>query len=364
MSWTVADLNFMQEVHRLAKSTEGRTTPDPMVGAVLVKNGKIISKGFHGEVKTAHAEAWAIKKAKVQAKGSTLYINLEPCCHYGNNPPCADLIVSHEIAEVVASMKDPNPLVNGQGFDKLRKHGVKVRVGLLEKEAKKLNEVFVKYITQKKPFVVLKSVMTLDGKIATKTGASRWVSGPQTLKFAHHLRNVYDAILVGVGTILIDNPRLTTREVKLVKNPIRIVLDTEAKTPLSAKVLSPSARTIIVVGPKAAKKRCEGLAMRGAEILKVPTSKGKISLKALVKKLGEEKITSLLVEGGGEVNASFLEAGLVDKAHFVFAPKIFGGRNAKTGVEGEGVRLPAQAIMLKGVEQEKLGDDFLISGYF
>lgn len=362
--WSEDDIRFMREALSLAKSAEGRTTPDPMVGAVLVKNGRIISTGYHGEVTTPHAEAWAIQKAGKEAKGSILYLNLEPCCHFGNNPPCTDAIIGAGIKEVVASMKDPNPIVNGLGFRILRRHGIKVRVGLLEKEARKVNEVFIKYITTKRPFVVLKTAMTIDGKIATRTGASRWIASPASRRYAHYLRNIYDAILVGVGTVLIDNPKLTVRLVKKIKNPIRIVLDAYARTPLKANVLNTKgARTIIVVGPNASQKRVEALKGKGAEILKVRASGGRIDMKALLKKLGEMQITSLLIEGGGEVAASALEARVVDKVCFFIAPKIFGGREAKTPVEGEGVKLPAQAIPLKNVQQQKVGEDILITGY-
>lgn len=363
MSWTKDDVVFMRKAHSLAKLAEGRTTPDPMVGAVLVKGGKIISMGYHGEVATPHAEAWAIQKIGKKAEGSTLYLNLEPCSHYGNNPPCAGLVASSGIKEVVASMKDPNPLVDGQGFKLLRKHGVKVRVGLLEKEAERLNEVFVKYVTTKRPFVVMKTAMTIDGKIATRTGVSRWVAGPESLNFAHHLRNVYDAILVGINNVLIDDPRLTTRLVKKIKNPIRIVLDAYARTPLNAALLGKEARTIIVVGPNAPNKRLEALKARGVEILRIRAPKGLVDLGDLMIKLGEMKITSLLVEGGGEVNASFLEQNLVDKVHFIIAPKIFGGRDAKTGVEGLGVRVPSQAKWLKDVQIDNLGKDLLLTAY-
>lgn len=362
--WSNTDKKFMREALLLAKATEGRTTPDPMVGAILVKDGRIISRGYHGEVTTAHAEAWAIQKAGKQAKGATLYINLEPCSHYGNNPPCADLIVRSGIKEVVAAMKDPNPLVNGKGFQLLRKKKVKLRVGLLEDEAQKLNEVFIKYISKQKPFVVVKVVTTLDGKIATKTGASRWVSGPETLKFAHHLRNVYDAILVGVNTVLVDNPTLTTRLVKKIKHPIRIVLDTLAKTPLKAKVVkNKDSKTIIVVGPKAKKKKVAALRKAGVEVLIVKVSQGKIDLATLMKKLAKLRITSILVEGGGEVVASALQAKIVDKMHCVVAPKIFGGRSAKTSVEGDGVKLPSQAWQLKEIKVNRLGTDILVTGY-
>jgi len=362
--WTEDDIKFMQEAHSLAKSAEGRTTPDPMVGAVLVRGGRIISMGYHGEVATAHAEAWAIQKAGESAKGSTIYINLEPCCHFGNNPPCTQLIISSGVKEVVASMKDPNPLVNGKGFRILRKHGVKVRVGLLKEEAKKINEVFVKYITSKMPFVTMKTAMTLDGKIATRAGKSRWVAGAAARRFAHHLRNTYDAILVGVKTVLVDNPKLTVRMVQKIKNPIRIVLDTYARTPLRADVLKRGARTIIVVGVMAPKKKVSALEKKGAQILWLPAKNGLIDVRALLKKLSKMRITSVLLEGGGEINASFIEAGLVDKAHFIIAPKIFGGSEAKTCVEGKGVTFPSQAKFLKNFEIGCLDEDILVSGYF
>ena len=365
--WSDDDIKFMREAHALAQSAEGRTTPDPMVGAVLVKEGRILSMGYHGEVATPHAESWAIQKAGAEARGATLYLNLEPCCSFANknNPPCADTIVHAGIKKVFASMRDPNPKVNGRGFTKLKRHGIKVDVGLLEDEAGKLNEVFVKYITTRRPFVCLKTAMTIDGKIATRTGASRWVAGPESLRFAHHLRNLYDAILVGVNNVLVDDPRLDVRRVEKVKNPIRIVLDTFARTPLAAKVLDTAiSKTIMVVGREAPIKRTEAFLRKGAQVLTVKDRDGRIDVKELLKKLGEMKITSLLVEGGGEVNASFLSAKAVDKTHFCVAPKIFGGRDAKTPVEGEGIPVPARAQRLKNVVVDKLGEDILVSGYF
>jgi diaminohydroxyphosphoribosylaminopyrimidine deaminase / 5-amino-6-(5-phosphoribosylamino)uracil reductase len=362
-SWSEDDIRFMREAHSLARSAEGRTTPDPMVGAVLVKGGRIVSMGYHGEVTTPHAEAWAIQKAEAEAKGATLYVNLEPCSHFGNNPPCAKLIANAGIKEVIVSMRDPNPLVKGNGFRILKRAGVKVKVGLLEEEAKRLNEVFVKYITTKMPFVAVKAAMTIDGKIATKTGASRWVAGKASRRYAHHMRNNFDAILVGINTVLVDNPKLTVRLVKKIKNPIRIVLDAYARTPLKADILGNGARTILVVGPRAPKKKIDALKKKGAEILKIKTKQAKINMKALMKKLAKMHITSILVEGGGEVVASAIEAGVADKAYFFMAPKIFGGRDAKTGVEGDGVKNPSQAVWLKNVHIEHLEEDMLVTGY-
>jgi len=357
----------MREAHSLAQSAEGRTTPDPMVGAVLVKGGRIIAMGYHGEVTTPHAEAWAIQKGGEEARGATLYLNLEPCCLFANknNPPCTDTIIRAGIKRVVVSMKDPNPMVNGRGFAKLKRQGIRVEIGLLGKEARKLNEVFIKYITTRRPFVCMKTAMTIDGKIATRTGASRWVASPASLRFAHHLRNIYDAILVGVNTVLIDDPRLDVRRVEKVKDPVRIVLDTYARTPLKSNVMKLStAKTIIAVGPKAPGKRVEALIKKGAEVITVRESDGRIVVKDLLKKLGEMKISSVLVEGGGEVNASFVEARAVDKAFFNIVPKIFGGRDAKTPVEGEGIKFPSQAKWLKSVHVEKMEEDLLVSGYF
>jgi diaminohydroxyphosphoribosylaminopyrimidine deaminase/5-amino-6-(5-phosphoribosylamino)uracil reductase len=365
LMWTAADHKYMREALRLAKSAEGRTSPDPLVGAVIVKGGRQIANGFHGEVATPHAEAWAISKAEEKSRGATLYVNLEPCNHYGNNPPCTDLIIASGLKRVVAAMKDPNRLVNGRGFAKLKKHGLKVEVGLMDEEAKRLNEVFIKYITTGRPFVVLKEAMTLDGKIAARTGRSRWVAGPESLRFAHQLRNTYDAILVGIGNVLIDNPQLNVRRVPRIKDPIRIVLDAYARTPLRAKVLRGSGgKTIIVVGPQAPAQKIVTLRKAGAEVLILPALQGKIKIKALIKELSQRKITSLLVEGGGEVAASFIDAGVIDKAHFIIAPKIFGGREAKTPVEGRGVAWPFQARWLKRAEYATLGSDFMISGYF
>jgi diaminohydroxyphosphoribosylaminopyrimidine deaminase/5-amino-6-(5-phosphoribosylamino)uracil reductase len=362
--WSEDDIRFMREAHNLAKSAEGRTTPDPMVGAVIVKDGKIISMGYHGEVTTPHAEAWAIQKAERDCRGATLYVNLEPCSHYGNNPPCVKSIIDAKIKEVVVSMKDPNPLVNGGGFRILRRHGIKVRVGLLEKEAKQLNEAFIKYITTKMPFIVLKAAMTLDGKIATYTGASRWVAGEESRRHAHHLRNVYDAILVGYNNVKVDNPKLTVRNVKKIKNPVRIVVDSLARTPLDADVLSKEARTIIAATSAAPAKRIKALRDKGAEVLIIKAKNNRVDLKALMKTLGKMKITSVLLEGGGEIHGSAVEAGLPDKAYIYIAPKIFGGRDAKTPVEGQGVKLPSQAKWLHDTHIERLGEDILVTGYF
>lgn len=257
------ELKFMREALRLAETMRGRTSPDPMVGAVIVKNGKIIASGYHGEVTTPHAEAWALDKAKEAARGATLYVNLEPCCYFETktNPPCTQAIIGAGIKKVVAAMEDPNPSVAGGGFAELKKAGVEVVIGVLENEARRLNQVFVKYITTGRPFVILKAAMSLDGKIATSSGESFWITGIEARTRAHHLRNEVDGVMVGIGTVLKDNPELTVRGIEgKIKNPVKIILDPSGKIPQQAKVLAiePPENTIVVVSEKAGKKRSNG----------------------------------------------------------------------------------------------------------
>lgn len=354
----------MRRALQLALRAQGLTSPDPLVGAVLVKNGRIIAEGYHSALATPHAEAWAIRKAGGKARGASLYINLEPCGHYGHNPPCVDQIIAAGIKEVVVATQDPNPLVNGKGFAALRRHGIKVRVGLLQTEAQQMNEVFFHYMTRRRPFVVVKVATTLDGKIATRTGKSKWISSPASLVVAHKLRALYDAVVVGVGTVLADDPQLTVRLTKPIKQPVRVILDSLARTPLAARVLREKlGRTIIFVSPKAPRQRIRALQQRGVEVYSVASKGAHLSMTQAVKKLGELGYTSLLIEGGGEVIGSAIEAGVVDKVHFVLAPKIFGGRDAKTAVEGLGVSLPKQAKRIKNLSVTRVGDDFLLTGY-
>ena len=354
----------MRRALALAASQRGKTSPDPMVGAVIVKNGKIISDGFHGAVTTPHAESWAIEKASVKAKGATLYVNLEPCCHYGNNPPCTDNIIRAGIKKVISAMPDPNPLVKGKGLKILKDAGVKVEVCLLEEEAKKLNEFFIKYITTRIPFVILKVATTLDGKIATKTGDSRWISSLESRHYTHNLRNHVDAILVGINTVLRDDPLLTVRHAKKIKNPIRLVLDAKCRIPLSAKLLNTKEAPVIIVTSRSAKKsKLVSLEKRGAEVLMVKAKNGKIDLKALLKILGKRNITSLLIEGGSAVFTSALEAKIVDKIVAFVAPKLSGGREAKTWFEGNGIANMKKSLQFKNVSYRMIGKDMLVEGY-
>lgn len=359
------DIKFMREALRLAESMRGRTSPDPMVGAVIVKRGRIVARGYHAEVGTPHAEAFAIKKAGRKAKGATLYLNLEPCCHFGNNPPCTDKIVKTGVRRVVAAMKDPNPLVSGRGFKELRDAGIKVEVGVLQEEAKKLNEAFIKHITTGTPFVILKAAMSLDGKIATPGGESKWITGEKARKFVHYLRNSVDAVMVGKNTVRVDDPELTARDIKgKKKNPVRIVLDPFAEIPLTSKVLSREPqKTIVVVSSKARKDRILKIIGKGAEVLVTKLRRGEIYLKWLMRELGRRNIVSMLIEGGGKTNASALFQDIVDKIYFFISPKIIGGEKALTPVEGKGISSLKKALKIKELKFKKIDSDILFEGY-
>ena len=361
------DLKFMSEALRLAESMRGRTSPDPMVGAVIVKDGQIISTGYHAEVGTPHAEAWAIEKAAGQARGATMYVNLEPCCFFENkvNPPCTQLIIQSGIKKLVAAMEDPNPSVAGRGFSELKEAGIEVVTGVLEDEAKKLNEVFIKYITTKRPFVILKAAMSLDGKIATKTGESFWITGIEARKKAHHLRNIVDAVMVGIGTVLADNPELTVREIEgKIKNPKKIVLDPRAKIKTNCKILKiEPENSLIVTGLQAPKSKLKKIKEKKAEIIIMKAKNGHFTLDPLMKELGKRKITSILIEGGGKTNALALSSGIVDKVVFFVSPKIIGGEKAKTPVEGSGEEFLSEAVKLRDLTAEKVGDDLMLKGY-
>ena len=358
----MTDEIFMHEALRIAKNAEGRTSPNPLVGAVVVREGKIIAEGWHRQAGTPHAEVHALNMAGELAKNSTLYVTLEPCSHFGRTPPCVNKIVEAGIKKVVVAMTDPNPKVAGRGIEILKSAGIEVEVGLLEDDAKKLNEVFLKWITKKMPFVTLKFACSLDGKIATSTGESQWISCEESRKFTHHLRDIHDAIMVGSGTLLADNPTLTTRLVEG-KNPVRIIVDSLAKTPLDFNVVADKkARTIFAVTENVPREKISALDNAGVEII-FAGSGDKVDLKILLEKLAEREITSILVEGGGTLHFSLLELGLVDKIYAFVAPKIIGGKNALTAVEGAGFAELKNAVTLKNLTTEKIGDDILICGY-
>ena len=353
---------FMAEALKIARNAEGRTSPNPMVGAVIVKDGRIIAEGWHRKAGTPHAEIHALNMAGELAKNSTMYVTLEPCSHFGRTPPCANRIVDAGVKKVVIAMTDPNPLVAGKGIEILKSAGIEVEVGILEDDARRLNEVFLKYITKKIPFVTAKFSCTLDGKISTVTGESQWISCEESRNFVHRLRDVNDGILAGVGTILADNPSLTTR-IDNGKNPVRIVVDSLARTPINSKFLNDgAAKNIIAVTENAPADKISALQNLGAEIIFCGNSQ-QVDLKILMAELARREITSVLLEGGGTLNFSMFRAGLIDKVFAFVAPKIIGGKNALTPVEGAGVEKLSDAVQLENLTAEKIGTDILICGY-
>ena len=358
------DKRWMQHAIDLARNGRGMTSPNPLVGAVLVDDdGNVVGEGWHHKAGEAHAEVNALAEAGEKARGTTAYVTLEPCSHYGRTGPCCEALIAAGVKKVVVAIGDPNPKVAGNGIRRLQEEGIEVNVGVLAKEAAEINEVFLHWITTNRPFVALKYAMTLDGKIATGTGDSKWITGEEARTHAHFLRSIYDAILVGKGTVLADDPSLTCRLVEG-KNPIRIVLDAKLEMPLTAKVLSDGeAETIIVAGKDVLPERlAERTGLEKVEVLQVDTDDGKVDLNALLTTLSERKITSILVEGGGAVHGSFFDAGFVDRVYAFIAPKLIGGKEALSPIGGMGCLKIADGLKLDRVETMALGNDFLITG--
>lgn len=357
-----SDIKYMRIALNLAKKGVDKTSPNPAVGSILVKNNKILGKGFHKFAGGNHAEVNAIQQAGDETYGATMYVTLEPCCHYGKTPPCVSAIKKAGIKKVVIGMKDPNPRVCGNGIKELRKEKIKVELGILENDAKKLNEVYIKYITTKMPFVILKYAMTFDGKIASITGDSKWISGISSREFVQKLRSKVDAILVGVNTVIKDNPRLTVRGIAH-KNPVRIVLDSFCRIPLLSNVLDNSVKTIIATTHFAPKNRIERIKETGAHVLVVKSKNKKIDIKILFKELGKIGITNVFIEGGSEVNSDALLSGIVDKIYVFISPLILGGKKAITSVGGDGIKFVKDAIKIENLKIKKIGTDFLLEGY-
>ncbi|MBR1728687.1 MAG: bifunctional diaminohydroxyphosphoribosylaminopyrimidine deaminase/5-amino-6-(5-phosphoribosylamino)uracil reductase RibD [Selenomonadaceae bacterium] len=352
---------YMNEALKIAANARGRTSPNPLVGAVIVKNNRIIAEGWHRQAGTPHAEINALNMAGDLAKDSTLYVTLEPCSHFGRTPPCANAIVNAGIKKVVIAMTDPNPKVAGRGIEILKNAGIEVEVGILEDQARRLNEVFIKWITTQKPFVTLKTAMSLDGKIATATGQSQWITSEESRRKVHELRDINDAIMIGIGTVLADNPSLTTR-IDGGKNPIRIIVDSQLRTPINANVIvDGQAKTIIATTKNAPINKVDALKKSGVEIIFCGDDR-RVDLNILMNELASREITSIFVEGGGTLNFSLLENHLVDKVFAFIAPKIIGGREALTSVEGDGFSDLNKAINLKNITTEMIGEDILISG--
>ena len=346
---------------KLAARARGGTRPNPMVGAVVVRSGRIVGTGFHRRAGAPHAEVIALKKAGSKARGAILYVSLEPCAHFGRTPPCATAIAGAGIRRVVAAMIDPNPKNRGRGLQWLRNRGIQTKVGLLEKEARALNEIFVTWKTTGRPFVTVKVAQSLDGKIATATGDSKWISSPAARRWAHFLRAQADAILVGVETILKDNPQLTARVGRRSRQPVKVILDSTLRTPPIARLFSSRTPVIIATSKRAPAAREKHLVRAGAEILRFPAQDGRVSLKALLKELARREISHLLIEGGGEVIASAFATKAVDRIACIIAPKIIGGRTAPTAVEGSGLRMVRDAIPLKNFSIRRLGPDLLVT---
>lgn len=343
-----------------AKKGEGFTNPNPMVGAVIVKDGRIISKDFHHRYGEFHAERNAILNSKEDVTDAELYVTLEPCCHRGKTPPCTEIIIKSGIRKVYIGSMDPNPLVSGKGAEILKAHGIEVAAGICEAECLALNKVFFHYIRNKTPYVVMKYAMTADGKIASRTGESKWISGEASRERVQRSRHKYMGIMAGVGTVLADNPSLTCRIAGL-KSPVRIICDTKLRTPLSAELVQTAGEVPVILATAVLDaekiKRYEEF---GCEVVALPLENGHIDLKELMKELGSRGIDSILLEGGGMLNYSALSSGIVHAVEMYVAPKMFGGISAKTPVTGEGVERPDQAFPLKNPKVRNVGEDILV----
>lgn len=350
------DEEYLRRCLSLAKNGLGKTSPNPVVGAVVVKDGRIISEGYHQKAGGPHAEVIALGKAGEKSRGATLYVNLEPCSHYGRTPPCVDRIIEAKVKRVVVGMVDPNPLIKGKGIVALRKAGIDICSGILEQESRRLNEAYLKYITTSLPFCILKMGMSLDSKISAP--GQSWLTSDKSRRAVHRLRSQIDAILVGQETVAKDDPQLTTRLTKG-KDPIRIIVDTKSQISLGARVITQesSAKTIIATTRLARAEKIQQLKDKGAEILVIKEKDGLVDLKDLLKRLGELQITSLLVEGGAKIATSFLKEGLIDKMMLFVCPRIIG--SSGLAAFGQGLT----EIRLREVKYRKLGEDMLVTGY-
>lgn len=360
-------MDYMARALSLARLALGNTSPNPAVGAVVVKKGVVVGQGFTQPPGSDHAEIMALRQAGDAARGATLYVTLEPCCHYGRTPPCTGAIINAGIAEVHYATNDPNPVVNCQGKEQLEKSGVKVYTGEHEEESRRLNEAYIKYIVTRKPFIIAKFAMSLDGKIATATGDSRWISGEESRRFVHYLRHTSDAIMVGVNTVLTDNPQLTVRIALagglIGKQPYRVILDSRGRTPPDATVFKAPGKTLMAVSEKLEPPKLDSLRKTGAELIKLPEDNGLLDLERLFEELGKREITSVLVEGGGILLGSLFDRRLVDKVYAFIAPIIIGGQDAKSPVESKGVTKVGEAWHLQRTRVEMLGEDIMVAGY-
>lgn len=348
---------YMRRALALARRARGKTSPNPMVGAVLVKRGRVIAEAYHKKAGTPHAEALALAAAGDKAKGGTLYVTLEPCCHTKKRtPPCTDAIISSGVSDVIVAMQDPNPQVSGKGIRALEKAGIGVTVGIMEKEAQELNHAYIKHVTTGLPFVTLKTAMTLDGKIATPEGQSKWITGPETRRVVHRMRSESDALLSAIGTVKADNPEFTAR-LRGGQDPVRVIIDPELETPSGSRVLQTPPETIIVT--KEGGARAQELEASGISMIRY---NGKLDMKWLMRELGSRGITSVLAEGGSSFNWHCLDEGIVDRVVFFIAPKVIGGSESIPSVGGgKSFRKLEDAIRLKKMKVRHVGDDLMIT---
>ena len=357
------DRKYMARVLQLALRGAGHTRPNPMVGAVLVKDGRIIGEGWHKQYGGPHAEVNAFASATEDPEGATLYVSLEPCSHYGKTPPCADLIIRKKVARVVAALEDPNPLVSGRGFRKLRANGIRVTVGVLAEEARHINDVFLTYVTRKRPFVLYKAAMSLDGKIACHTGESQWISSEKSREEVQRLRGILSGIMVGAGTVIADNPRLTCR-MEEYENPARIIVDGKLRVPLESRIFHEPGRNIILTTSEASPEKKKALENLGVELIEADSEEpGKVDLKSAMLALGIKGIDGILLEGGPTLAASALEAGIIDAVRFYIAQKIIGGREAPSPFAGTGAAHMNEVVPLTDAVYGTSGDDLWIQAY-
>jgi diaminohydroxyphosphoribosylaminopyrimidine deaminase/5-amino-6-(5-phosphoribosylamino)uracil reductase len=365
VGWTADDRRYLRLALGLAARGEGQTAPNPMVGAVLVRRGRVVGSGWHTRAGSPHAEVVALDEAGRRARGATMYVNLEPCCHFGRTPPCVDAIIGAGVTEVVACMADPDRRVDGKGFGALRGAGVRVRAGALRREARRLNERFLRRARSGMPFVTLKAGMSLDGRIATRAGESKWITSARARAEARRLRGRHDAVMVGVGTVLADDPRLTAPVTRGAAGPVRVVVDGRLRTPPAARLLRGGAaapETVILTLPGAAARRRARLEAAGALVIEVPGRGGRIDLRSALRELGRRGVSSVLVEGGSELLGSALDAGVGDALALFVAGRLVGGRGALSAFGGEGVARLREAVGVRDLGLRRLGSDVVVEG--
>lgn len=363
MKKTRDHIYFMEQALKLALKAKGLTSPNPLVGALVVKNGRVIGRGYHQKAGLAHAEIIALDEAGSRSQGATLYVTLEPCAHLGRTPPCVDRIIKSGVRKVVIGMVDPNPLNNGRGIHILNQHRLKVEVGFIEDKLRTVNEAFIKYISRRMPFVTVKVAQSLDGKIATRTGNSKWITTDASRAYAHRIRQYYDAVMVGVNTVLRDNPKLNAWFAR--RQPAKIIVDSQLSIPQDAEIFSSGGPVIILTLPARPGQETENRQILGrkARILEVKEKAGQINLRDALKKLARLEITNILVEGGGTLIGSLFDERLVDKVAFFISPKIIGGKDAPGSVMGTGIARVDQSVKLRDVKLSRFGEDMLVEGY-